>query len=371
MKVYSDSFCGWQRKASTVPRHRAMGSDDLMANDYQPRKGGCEPHSPDRDAAADGAVQHLGGFLDALGGRIQCVRDRGLGGLGAIHGRDADVAQGFQLFLQRADSLARIEQIVADRQRRHHGQPRIADLAELAAQPFDPRFQALGQLEQPHLLSLLASHAVLPAVDGDVDVAHSSSPSSSPSESSSSAFSLSPSPSTARILPIAASSRSAISRLARSSLRDFTNDPSSSSARRERSAPRAWIRVASSSSSRSASRRRSTALSSASSALISRRVAASMSTKGGSKWPELLTGRSFMRCATDLPGASRAGVKSPVRQAFTRGNLRGSPRKRNAVWKLCTRKQLFRPARRWPPGTEVLSNLGRARPPSSLQWTAP
>jgi hypothetical protein len=32
------------------------------------------PPSPDRDAAADGAVQHLRGFLNPLGGRIQCVR---------------------------------------------------------------------------------------------------------------------------------------------------------------------------------------------------------------------------------------------------------------------------------------------------------
>ena len=38
---------------------------------------------------------------------------------------------------------------------------------------------------------------------------------------------------------IAASSRSAISRLVRSSLRDFTSDPSSSSASRDRSAPSA------------------------------------------------------------------------------------------------------------------------------------
>jgi hypothetical protein len=35
MKVYSDSFCGWQRKTSMVPRHCAIGADDLMANDYQ------------------------------------------------------------------------------------------------------------------------------------------------------------------------------------------------------------------------------------------------------------------------------------------------------------------------------------------------
>jgi len=48
------------------------------------------------------------------------------------------------------------------------------------------------------------------------------------------------------MVPIAASSRSAISRLARSSLRDFTSDRSSSSARRDLSAPSAWILFASS-----------------------------------------------------------------------------------------------------------------------------
>ena len=85
-----------------------------------------------------------------------------------------------------------VEQFVAHRQRRHHGEARIADLAELAAQLSDPRFQALGELQQPHLLAFLAGHAVLPAVDGDVDVAHAVSPASASS--------------TARMVPIAASS---------------------------------------------------------------------------------------------------------------------------------------------------------------------
>ena len=71
-----------------------------------------------------------------------------------------------------------VEQFVAHGQRRHHREARIADLAEFAAQPLDPRFQALGELEQPHLLPFLAGHAVLPAVDGDVDVAHAISPAS-------------------------------------------------------------------------------------------------------------------------------------------------------------------------------------------------
>jgi hypothetical protein len=124
----------------------------------------------------------------------------------------------------------------------------------------------------------------LPAIDGDVDVADELSPASR----------------TARMVPIAASSFSAISRLVRSSRRDFTSEPSSSSASRERSAPSAWIRLASSFSSRSASRRRSAALSSASSATIRRRVAASISAKAGSALPEPLAGRSLMRDSADL-----------------------------------------------------------------------
>ena len=116
-----------------------------------------------------------------------------------------------------------IEQFVAHRQRRHHREACVADLAELAAQILNPRFKTLGELQKPHLLPLLAGHPVLPSVDGDVDVIHEVSPASS----------------TERMVPIAASSLSAISRLARSSRRDFTSDPSSSSASRDRSAPSA------------------------------------------------------------------------------------------------------------------------------------
>src|SRR5579871_3885606 len=262
--------------------------------------------SPDRDAAADGAVQDLRGALDPLGGGIERVGDGGLRRLGAIDRGDADIAQGHKLRLERADTLTGVLQLVAHGERRHHGEPGIADFAEAAAQLFDPGLEIFGGPQQPHLLPFLAGHAVLAAVDGDVDVVHSSSASTSSSSSASScsaACSPAPSrmlastitsPSIARTLPIAASSFSAISRLARSSLRDLTRLPSSSSASRERSAPSAWIRLASSSSSRSASRRRSTALSSASSAAISRLVATSTSGLGASAGPGVLAGRSFM-----------------------------------------------------------------------------
>src|SRR3981189_3142003 len=128
----------------------------------------------------------------------------------------AGAAQGRELLLEAADAIFRVEQFVAHRQRRHHDQARVTDLAELAAQILDPRFKTLGKFQQLYLLPLLAGHPVLPAVDGDVDMAHEVSPASS----------------TERMVLIAASSLSAISRLVRSSRRDFTSDPPSSSASR-------------------------------------------------------------------------------------------------------------------------------------------
>src|SRR5215475_8628897 len=142
---------------------------------------------PDRDPAADGAIEHLRGPLDALGGGIERVRDRGLGLTRAVDGGDADVAEVGELLLEIADARIGIEQLVAGRKRRHHGEALVADLAEFAAELLDARFKTLGELEETHLLSLLAGHAVLPAIDGDIDVAHSSSSSSSPSMSSASA----------------------------------------------------------------------------------------------------------------------------------------------------------------------------------------
>ena len=55
------------------------------------------------------------------------------------------------------------------------------------AEPPIRNIQALGELQRPRLLAFLAGHAVLPAVDGDIDMAHQVSPASS----------------TARMVPIA------------------------------------------------------------------------------------------------------------------------------------------------------------------------
>ena len=48
---------------------------------------------PIRHPAADGAIEHLRGLLDPVGGGVQGVGDRGLGRLGAVRRDDADVAQ--------------------------------------------------------------------------------------------------------------------------------------------------------------------------------------------------------------------------------------------------------------------------------------
>src|SRR5205085_1201460 len=81
--------------------------------------------------------------------------------------------------LEAQDARIGVEQLVAHRERRHHGEARVADLAKLAAQAPDPRLKTLGEFQEPRLLTLFAGHAVLPAVDGDVDVAHELSPASS------------------------------------------------------------------------------------------------------------------------------------------------------------------------------------------------
>ena len=60
----------------------------------------------------------------------------------------AGVLQGGELLLERLQLLAGLGQFVGDRQRRHHGQPGVADLAELAAQLADALVEVLGELLQ-------------------------------------------------------------------------------------------------------------------------------------------------------------------------------------------------------------------------------
>src|ERR1700722_8224604 len=87
-----------------------------------------------RDAAADGAVQHLRRALDAFGGCVQRIRHRGLRLPCTIHRGDADAAEIVQFLLERADACAGVEQFVTDGERGHHREALVADLAELAAE---------------------------------------------------------------------------------------------------------------------------------------------------------------------------------------------------------------------------------------------
>ena len=139
----------------------------------------------------------------------------------------AGVLQGGVIRLQPLQLLAGFGQFVGDHQRRHDGQPRIADLAELAAQRDDALVEILGELLQMVLLAVLAGHAELAAVDGDIHLRHGIS--SSVCDSS-----------TRRMFSIAASSRRAISRFADSRLRTLPSCASRSAASLERSASSAW-----------------------------------------------------------------------------------------------------------------------------------
>src|SRR5690348_8297024 len=72
------------------------------------------PDLPDRNPAADGAVQHLRGALDPFRRRVQRVGNRGLRRTRAVDGGVADAAEIFELLLKRPDAGAGIEQLVAD-----------------------------------------------------------------------------------------------------------------------------------------------------------------------------------------------------------------------------------------------------------------
>ena len=67
-------------------------------------------------------------------------------------------------------------QHIGDGERRHHGEPGVADLAEFRAQALDPGVEVAGELHEVAFLAVLAGHAELPAVDGDADLGHCPSP---------------------------------------------------------------------------------------------------------------------------------------------------------------------------------------------------
>ncbi len=88
-----------------------------------------------RDAvAADALIEFLGDAFDALGGGGERGGDRGLRALGAIGGGDARLLRPRHLLLEALEAFAHLGEFVGDGERRHHGEPVIADLAEFGAQ---------------------------------------------------------------------------------------------------------------------------------------------------------------------------------------------------------------------------------------------
>ena len=103
---------------------------------------------------------------------LNALTTRGLRRLGAVGGRHRGLLQ-----MRRAPPPAGAcvwpaSQLVRHRQRRHHGEPGVADLAEARAQLRDAVIEIRGELQQMLLLPVLAGHAELAAVDGDVHLRH-------------------------------------------------------------------------------------------------------------------------------------------------------------------------------------------------------
>src|SRR5690242_8475190 len=208
-------------------------------------------------------IERLGELLDALGRRVERGRDRVLGHLDAI-GRDgACVLQRRELILDAAQLSALLAQFVGDGQRRHDGEPHVADLAEVAAELLDALVEILGKPGEVLLLPVIAGHPVVPAVDADGHRRHGGQTFGSGAETM------------ARMVVIASSSRCATSRLTASRARPRAVAWSSSAASRARSASNACTCEASAACPWSRSSRRATAPSIASSADCRRRVALS------------------------------------------------------------------------------------------------
>src|ERR1044072_8367678 len=196
--------------------------------------------------------------LDALRGGVERVGDGDLHGVRALARSNTHILQRRELLLEPAHALGRLAQLVAERKRRHDDQPHVADRAEARLQLLDALIAILGEAHQMIFLALLAGQAVLPAMDGDADMAHCRASI------------------TERMFSIAVSRRCAISRLVASRWRARAVSASRSEASLERSVPRACTCAASAFSPRSVSRRCSNAPSRASRAADSRFVAASI-----------------------------------------------------------------------------------------------
>ena len=78
--------------------------------------------------------------------------------------------------LEPSQAQAHFGEFVGHHERRHHGEARIADLAEFLPQAVDANIEVARKVHQMALLAILTSHAELPPVDRDADLGHYASP---------------------------------------------------------------------------------------------------------------------------------------------------------------------------------------------------
>ena len=88
----------------------------------------------------------LGQALDPLGRRVEARRPSLLRRLSAIVDGGRASCKAARSASMRLRSLVGLGQFVGDHQRRHDGQTRVADLAELAAQRDDALVEVAGEL---------------------------------------------------------------------------------------------------------------------------------------------------------------------------------------------------------------------------------
>ncbi len=123
-------------------------------------------------AAVAGIAEQARRLLDALGGGIEDGGDVGLHRIGLAGRRDAGLLHGGELLLDPFHALARFRQLVGEDQRRHDGEPHVADLAERRAQLGDALVEFMGEPGEMMFLTVVAGHAILAAADGYADMSH-------------------------------------------------------------------------------------------------------------------------------------------------------------------------------------------------------
>jgi len=92
-----------------------------------------QPRQPAPFRRRQGRRQRVRETLDPLGGAFDALRARALRRLDAIGGGKPRFLQASISCSERADAAAAFGQFVGDHDRGHHGEPRIADLAECLA----------------------------------------------------------------------------------------------------------------------------------------------------------------------------------------------------------------------------------------------